>query len=379
MGKQVFIVAFALVLAFVTAFCLVASVGRALRRARARRAAYVVEDASAGASGAGLAGFGVGAGAGSLGSTDGAGGSSVGTPAGAGGADAAAQASDAKMGYSARSGTYAHLVRNGIPLFTGIARLFLRVKFADDFVRNLAAWMRTRGYATKKDALASLLLGVLLGAGLLSAAVARNFVALIAAPALIVTALVLRMQSARDSQDDALREGVPGALSVMSECFQSGYSLVQTLQMVADQSSAKLSQVFGKCASMLQLGASSGEALAALRTETNVSELSFVAVALDVQHQTGGSIASVLGAAEQMVQDKIDLRRSLRVQTAQAKLSARVVCLMPFILAFVLSLVSDGFMAPFFSSPAGLVMLCVALLMEAAGVVMVRKMLKTAL
>ena len=379
MGKQVFIVAFALVLAFVTAFCLVASVGRALRRARARRAAYVVEDASAGASGAGLAGFGVGAGAGSLGSTDGAGGSSVGTPAGAGGADAAAQASDAKMGYSARSGTYAHLVRNGIPLFTGIARLFLRVKFADDFVRNLAAWMRTRGYATKKDALASLLLGVLLGAGLLSAAVARNFVALIAAPALIVTALVLRMQSARDSQDDALREGVPGALSVMSECFQSGYSLVQTLQMVADQSSAKLSQVFGKCASMLQLGASSGEALAALRTETNVSELSFVAVALDVQHQTGGSIASVLGAAEQMVQDKIDLRRSLRVQTAQAKLSARVVCLMPFILAFVLSLVSDGFMAPFFSSPAGLVMLCVALLMEAAGVVMVRKMLKMAL
>lgn len=379
MGKQVFIVAFALVLAFVTAFCLVASVGRALRRARARRAAYVAEDASAGASGAGLAGFGVGAGAGSLGSTDGAGGSSVGSPAGAGGADAAAQASDAKMCYSARSGTYAHLVRNGIPLFTGIARLFLRVKFADDFVRNLAAWMRTRGYATKRDALASLLLGVLLGAGLLSAAVARNFVALIAAPALIVTALVLRMQSARDSQDDALREGVPGALSVMSECFQSGYSLVQTLQMVADQSSAKLSQVFGKCASMLQLGASSGEALAALRTETNVSELSFVAVALDVQHQTGGSIASVLGAAEQMVQDKIDLRRSLRVQTAQAKLSARVVCLMPFILAFVLSLVSDGFMAPFFSSLAGFVMLCVALLMEAAGVVMVRKMLKMAL
>ena len=48
------------------------------------------------------------------------------------------------------------------------------------------------------------------------------------------------------------------------------------------------------------------------------SELAFIAVALDVQHASGGSLASVLDAARESVEGEIELERSLRVQTAQA-------------------------------------------------------------
>ena len=379
MGAEVFLCAFSLVFAFACAFCLVAGASAGVRRVRAR-----VDEC-------------------------GANGSSVSSGSG-----------------DFLHSLYAYCLRNGVATFKGVARVLLKIGTVLHFIDNLVEWVcaedtlghnnstmagrnvaentstsaagyNTMGHgavatmtvgtfatvrnqiSTNREAMCSLLVGVFLVCGVLTSLIARNPVAGVAVDALIVMVLVLRVQAWHDVQDDAMREGVPNSLNTMGECFQSGYSLVQTMQMVADQSRGKLAQIFRKCVNMLQLGSSSSEALGALRADAKVGELSFVAVALDVQHQTGGSITSVLGAAQQMVQDKIDLRRSLQVQTAQARLSARVVCIMPFVLAFVLSMVSEGFLTPFFSSPAGFVMLGVALLMEGAGVVMVRRMLKVAL
>ncbi len=290
-----------------------------------------------------------------------------------------AQTSGSVCGAGSAYGIFRHLLLNGVPALRGVSQALMRISVVDAFLDNMTELFCDRGWYTKKSSIASLLFASLIVFGVLASILARNVVAGVAVDALVIVVIALMSQNYQDEQNDALCEGVPNSLLVMSECFQSGYSLVQTMQMVAEQSSAKLSQVFGKCANMLELGASSKEALGALQTEISVSELSFVAVALDVQHQTGGSISYVLGSAEQMVQDKIDLRRSLQVQTAQARLSARVVCVMPFILVFVLSMISEGFMTPFFSGPAGFVMLGVALAMEASGVFMVRRMLKMAL
>lgn len=83
----------------------------------------------------------------------------------------------------------------------------------------------------------------------------------------------------------------------------------------------------------------------------------------------------VLEAAAETVKGELALRQSLRVQTAQAKLSARVVTVMPFILVAAFSLASPDFLAPFFAGPAGYALLGLALAMQAAGIVLVRRAL----
>ena len=57
------------------------------------------------------------------------------------------------------------------------------------------------------------------------------------------------------------------------------------------------------------------------------------------------TIAQVLEAAADTVKGELALRRALRVQTAQAKLSARVVVVMPFVLVAAFSLASPDFLA----------------------------------
>ena len=83
----------------------------------------------------------------------------------------------------------------------------------------------------------------------------------------------------------------------------------------------------------------------------------------------------VLEAARDTVKGELALRRSLRVQTAQAKLSARIVAVMPFILVTAFSLASPNFLMPFFTSLPGIALFAIAITMQLAGILLVRKAL----
>jgi tight adherence protein B len=65
----------------------------------------------------------------------------------------------------------------------------------------------------------------------------------------------------------------------------------------------------------------------------------------------------------------------MEVQTAQAKMSARVVSVMPLLLMLVLSVAMEGYLASFFTSVPGFMLLITALGMELAGVMIIRKIL----
>ena len=84
----------------------------------------------------------------------------------------------------------------------------------------------------------------------------------------------------------------------------------------------------------------------------------------------------VLEITRQSVADEIELKRTLKTQTAQAKLSAQIVTIMPFALIGVFSLLSPGFLDPFFESALGVVMLLCALGMQVLGVFLVRRLLR---
>lgn len=178
-----------------------------------------------------------------------------------------------------------------------------------------------------------------------------------------------------DRLNQEMREGVPEALRAFSTGFRSGRSLLQTLEDSARETEGYLGHLFSSAAQRLEMGASAGEALAVMKGNDRVPELSFVAVALDVQHQSGGSIAPVLEAATASVEGELQLLRTLRVQTAQAKLSASIVTIMPFALVTLFSLMSPDFLTPFFESFLGMMLLAVALAMQLIGVLIVRRML----
>ena len=119
------------------------------------------------------------------------------------------------------------------------------------------------------------------------------------------------------------------------------------------------------------------EALANIEQHCEISDVRFMAVALEIQHLTGGALKDLLASAATAIRSDLELKRSLKVQTAQSQLSARIVSLLPLALVVLLSLAMYGYLATFFSSAEGFALLVVAAILEVSGILLVRRILAT--
>ena len=270
----------------------------------------------------------------------------------------------------------AAVLRRGVPWCMPAARNLLRIPRIERFFREAMEALRSKGFSTAVENVCSLGCSALFAAVVLGSIVGSSIAFGLALAACLGVACWFAVERTRESRAQRLREGVPDVLRAMEACFFAGLALLQTFQHSAAEASGPLGELFAQGARELEVGRTADEVLAGFKRRAHVPELSFVAIALQVQHDAGGSMHQILGAARDSVESDLELRRTLHVQTAQAKLSARVVTAMPFVLMAVFSLITEDFLAPFFSSAVGLALLVIAVAMQAAGVLIVRSLLK---
>lgn len=269
----------------------------------------------------------------------------------------------------------ADLFAKGVGPLLPLARAMLRRRKVNQVIGEAAGIVHDRGLTCSKEGLASsamaclalLLFFVWALTGSVFCSVAVGFAAAVSTYCLV--------RNRRAKRLDRMQDDIPEALKSLSDCLQAGLSLQQGFRRVAEDIKGPVGALFMRAAHRLESGCPASQALEVFREEGGSSELAFVSVVLDVQHLTGGSVGALIDTARESVQERIGLSRDLRVKTAQARLSAQVVSAMPFVLMALLSLMSEGFLDPFFESPAGWALFALALSMQLAGVVSVRRML----
>lgn len=276
---------------------------------------------------------------------------------------------------SFQKGFFASLVRNGVPWLKPLARFLLANKHIKAGIVHGKSILHLKGLVTTAENLCSLCCVCLIVAGASLGIIGGSLLFALVGSACIVVAAVFFLAREREKQAYELRDAIPDALRSMSVCFGVGFSLLQTFHQVAQEVDGPLRDLFLQAVNELETGQTASEALAVFK-KSQVNELAFIAVALDIQHKVGGSMQQVLDSARESVESEIELSRSLKVQTAQAKMSARVVSSMPLILVALFSFISQDFLAPFFQSALGLILLGVAISMQIGGILLVRKTLR---
>lgn len=278
-------------------------------------------------------------------------------------------------GVFGEEGSAKWLLRNGVRSLIPVCGRLRRLGVVRERTDEVARALTLRGLDASGLSVSTLLLcllsfcfvfGSLVGASLVTGAV-------LGIGAILSVVYWSRYQ--RERALDSCREEIPEALRTMQACFSVGHSLSQTFSQVSKTDDRLLSSLFSESSAVLKSGGTVHESLECLKKGSQSRELSFLATALEIQHRTGSSIQQVLDVTRESIEEDLEMGRTLRTQTAQARLSARIVTAMPFALVALFSILSEGFLAPFFESVPGMVMLGVALLMQVAGVLIVRNML----
>jgi tight adherence protein B len=269
----------------------------------------------------------------------------------------------------------AGVLRRGIVLFRPISRLLLHLRWFRVHCECCAHALRIAGRETDTSAMCEVLLGAF---GLLVAVLLVLTGTPLVAFCLAAMAVGLAFGKAHrvlGQWEERLIDQIPDALRSLGICFNAGYSLQQAFEQTACDTPEPLGTELRQANFDVCAGKSIEEALGALEKRTRATDLRFAIVALEIQHRTGGSLQDLLEDAADAVLASADLRRQLAVQTAQARLSAKVVTVLPLLLVAALSVAMDGYLQTFFSSAAGLFILVLALGMEAIGVLLIRKIL----
>lgn len=184
-------------------------------------------------------------------------------------------------------------------------------------------------------------------------------------------AAVDKARAARHQRE--LRQTLPQAVRLLCIALDSGNSLLQALEYAAKNSNGAIARELRRAVWDVKAGKSFEEAMEGLRRRTGGSEFSCLAVAMEIQHRCGGTLSQILRSVSQMLQQSAELEEELVTKTTQAQLSARVVALMPIVVVALLSVVSPGYLGQFFESVPGAALLAMAVILEVAGIVLVRR------
>jgi tight adherence protein B len=150
---------------------------------------------------------------------------------------------------------------------------------------------------------------------------------------------------------------LPDLLSTVASSMRAGHGLRTALRAVADDGSPPASEEFTRVLGEERLGRPLDEAIAAMCERIGSEDLEYVATAINVQAQTGGSLATLFDTLSATVRERQRHARKVRALTSMGRMSATVLICLPFGLAVLMTAISPSYMAPFYNTSKGHVLI----------------------
>lgn len=174
-----------------------------------------------------------------------------------------------------------------------------------------------------------------------------------------------RMQKFNEQLEDALLS--------MSSSLKAGFSINQALESVAAEKRNPISFEFNLLIQELRLGVTLDTALEKMAERLNCADFDLTAVAILTARQTGGELTSTLERLAAVIRERVRITARIRALTAQGRMQAVIIGLMPIALFIAMMKIAPGMMNAFFTTIPGVLCLLAVIVLDVTGFLMIRK------
>lgn len=187
---------------------------------------------------------------------------------------------------------------------------------------------------------------------------------------------VLSLLRDRSKRLAKFEEQLPDALIIMSRALRAGHPFSDAMKLVAEEMPDPIGPEFRTTFMEINYGGDVRTALGGLLERIgSVTVMVFVTSVL-IQKETGGNLAELMEGLASVIRDRFRFHRKLRTLSAEGRLAAWVLSLLPFGLAGVLSIVSPGFLPMLTDNPIGRQMVVIAFVMIVIGIFWMRRIVR---
>ncbi len=169
-------------------------------------------------------------------------------------------------------------------------------------------------------------------------------------------------------------EQLPDAIDLIVAVLRSGHSIPQAVKSVSEEIPHPCGAEFQTILHRMNLGQPLSQSLILSAQRFRSYELDLIRRAVGIQAEVGGSLAELLDKTNTTLRERLKLARQLKVVTAQSRLSASIIGLMPVFLAIGLNFISPGYLQYLLADKLGKMLVIAAIFLEVLGVFIMRRM-----
>jgi tight adherence protein B len=219
----------------------------------------------------------------------------------------------------------------------------------------------------------SLIIGI--SVYLLLALAGLSLIILRAGLALFVASMpILYVRIIRNRRLKKFEEALPDAIDLFNRSMKAGHNIHAGLETIAHETFDPVRMEFRKVIEELGLGAPIEETLHGLGRRVPLIDLKFFITGLILQRQTGANMVQVLENLALLVRERLNLAAKLKAATAQQRLSAGLLCSLPFVVGLGFWIMKPEYIRLLYTDPTGQVFLTYAIVSESIGILIIRKL-----
>jgi tight adherence protein B len=178
----------------------------------------------------------------------------------------------------------------------------------------------------------------------------------------------------RERYRRAVERSVPDVASAIADAISGGHSVRGALAAAAGSLEGPSSAELSRVSADLELGASTADALAAMRARLRSERIDSLATALLSQQVAGGDIAALMRRLAAASADRDRMADEARAATTQARFTGLLVVALPAGAALFAELLQPGFIARVLGEPASAAMLIAAAGLQLVGFAVIRRL-----
>lgn len=173
-----------------------------------------------------------------------------------------------------------------------------------------------------------------------------------------------------------IEQQLPDAADFIARALRAGHSFSNVLQIVGNELPEPLSGEFRIAREEINYGAPMNEALHAMAARIPLTDLRYLIIAVLIQRESGGNLAEILGNISQIIRARLKLVAHVRVLSAEGRLSAMILTLLPFAVLGMMQVTNPDYAKVLWSDPSGMRMMWYGLGLMVMGVVWMRKIIR---
>jgi tight adherence protein B len=186
--------------------------------------------------------------------------------------------------------------------------------------------------------------------------------------------MMIRQQRHAEGQ---FTELFPDTIDMIVRMVRAGLPVAAAIRAVGEQGAHPVSEVFVRVADRCEIGMPLEEVLADMGEDIGLADFRFFAVAVGLQRSTGGNLARTLEIFGEIIRKRRAVRLKAQAATAEVKMSAIVLGLIPFFVVGALALINPGYLLPLVTDPRGNVLVGAALASLMLGGLVMRWLIRS--